>query len=129
MGHSAPSDKRTHAQTHIQKHAQVKGFLDVFRSRLSQRIVLAVFSSIVAIEAIILIPSIVRREQELLRNLSALAAAHLSGVFAVSDPPVSELTPPELLARMHGFKACRRSKAVRCIPPPEAAWVPLASCR
>ncbi|NJR70896.1 MAG: PAS domain S-box protein [Synechococcales cyanobacterium CRU_2_2] len=100
MGHSAPSDKRTHAQTHIQKHAQVKGFLDVFRSRLSQRIVLAVFSSIVAIEAIILIPSIVRREQELLRNLSALAAAHLSGVFAVSDPPVSELTPPELLARM-----------------------------
>ncbi|MEL6159065.1 MAG: ATP-binding protein [Cyanobacteria bacterium J06623_5] len=44
--------------------------LSFLRSRLSQRIVLSVFSSIVAIEALILVPSVYRREQEFLRRLA-----------------------------------------------------------
>ncbi len=52
--------------------SSLKGFL---RARLSRRIVLWVFASIVAIEAIILIPSYYRREDELLQQLEEVSEA------------------------------------------------------
>lgn len=52
--------------------SSLTGFL---RARLSRRIVLWVFASIVAIEAIILIPSYYRRENELLQQLEEVSEA------------------------------------------------------
>lgn len=54
---------------------------DLFKARLSRRIVLWVFASIVVIEGIILIPSVYRRERELLIYLQELSAARASGIF------------------------------------------------
>lgn len=55
------------------------------RARLSRRIVYWVFISIVVIEAIILIPSVYRRERELLSYLRELSAARSAGVLATKD--------------------------------------------
>lgn len=68
-----------------------------WRSRLSQRIVLSVFVSIVVIEAVILIPSVYRRERELLNQLSALSSATLGGAMGEAGVPRQELTPEQLL--------------------------------
>lgn len=57
-------------------------FLSFLRSRLSQRIVLSVFGSILAIEGIILVPSVYRREQELLDGLAEQSAAGLAVLMA-----------------------------------------------
>ncbi|MGK7875930.1 MAG: PAS domain S-box protein [Xenococcaceae cyanobacterium] len=63
---------------------------NLFKSRLSQRIVLWVFASIVVSEAIILIPSVYRREQELLLHLKEISAAKASGVVGEGNLDVSE---------------------------------------
>ena len=80
------------------------GSRGLFRSRLSQRIALAVFSGIVAIEAVILVPSIVRREQELLGRLQKTSAAHLKGVLIASgvpnETPVNALSPQTILEKI-----------------------------
>lgn len=57
---------------------------NLWRARLSRRIVFWVFLSIVAIEAIILVPSVMRRERELLEYLRSLSAAQAEGVLSVS---------------------------------------------
>jgi signal transduction histidine kinase len=54
---------------------------NLFRARLSRRIVLSVFASIVLIEAVILLPSIERRQQELLVQLKEISAAETSGAL------------------------------------------------
>jgi hypothetical protein len=54
---------------------------DVWKARLSKRIALWVFLSIVVIEAIILVPSVLRRERELLTYLKALSSARAEGVL------------------------------------------------
>jgi PAS domain S-box-containing protein len=61
------------------------------KSRLSRRIILWIFLSIVVIEAILLIPSVYRREQELLNHLKEISAAEASGIvrpeeLAMADP-------------------------------------------
>ena len=61
--------------------AKFQALTDLFRSRLSRRIELWVFVSILAIEAILLIPSVYRREQELLDHLQALSSARASGIL------------------------------------------------
>ncbi|MEO0409871.1 MAG: PAS domain S-box protein, partial [Cyanobacteria bacterium P01_A01_bin.135] len=61
----------------------------LLNARLSRRIVLWVFASIILIEIIILIPSVLRRERELLQQLTALSAARASGALEV-NPPQSE---------------------------------------
>ena len=55
---------------------------NLWKSRLSRRIVFWVFLSIVLIEAIILVPSVMRRERELLDYLRSLSAAQAEGVLS-----------------------------------------------
>ena len=57
-----------------------KALLKLFKSRLSQRIVLWIFVSIVIIEAIILVPSVNRRQQELLSQLTEVSRVKISWV-------------------------------------------------
>ncbi|MGB3613422.1 MAG: PAS domain S-box protein [Elainellaceae cyanobacterium] len=58
----------------------------LLNARLSRRIVLWVFASIVAIEVLILIPSVLRRERELLQHLTAVSAAKASGALEALPP-------------------------------------------
>ena len=58
----------------------------LLNARLSRRIVLWVFASIILIEIIILIPSVLRRERELLDHISALSEAQVSGALAANPP-------------------------------------------
>lgn len=53
----------------------------LFQARLSRQIVLSVFASIVLIEALILLPSIYRRQHELLSQLKEISAAETSGAL------------------------------------------------
>ncbi len=69
--------------------AQRQIFSELFHARLSQRVGLWVFLSILAIEAILLIPSVIRREQELLYQLRAVSSARASGIIS-SLPEISE---------------------------------------
>lgn len=55
---------------------------NLWQARLSQRIVFWIFLSIVVIEVIILVPSVMRRERELLSYLSALSSAQAEGVLS-----------------------------------------------
>ncbi|MGF1536311.1 MAG: PAS domain S-box protein [Elainellaceae cyanobacterium] len=57
----------------------------LFNARLSRRIVLWVFASIVVIEVIILIPSVFRRERELLHYLTMISAARVSGLLEATS--------------------------------------------
>jgi PAS domain S-box-containing protein len=68
----------------------------VWKARLSRRIALWVFLSIVVIEAIILVPSVLRRERELLTYLRALSTARATGLLT-ADPPDS---PSQILQRL-----------------------------
>ena len=58
---------------------------NLWRARLSRRIVFWVFLSIVVIEAIILVPSVMRRERELLVYLRSLSTAQAEGVLGTQD--------------------------------------------
>jgi signal transduction histidine kinase len=62
----------------------------LFHARLSRRIVLSVFASIVLIEALILLPSIYRRQQELLSHLKDISAAETSGALRMLPPGTSD---------------------------------------
>jgi signal transduction histidine kinase len=68
-----------------------------FQARLSRRIVWWVFASIVVIEALILLPSIYRRQQELLAYLKEIAAAETSGLL--EGLPANE-TESQILTRL-----------------------------
>ncbi|MGB3495858.1 MAG: PAS domain S-box protein [Elainellaceae cyanobacterium] len=65
----------------MDKFQFLKVFNPLFAARLSRKIVLWVFASIVLIEAIILVPSVYRRERELLEYISSLSAAKASGIL------------------------------------------------
>lgn len=78
-------------------HKQVWRFL---QSRLSQRIALSVFGSIVAIEAIILVPSVYRREQELLTQLADQSSASLMSIMAMVEASAVEPSPQQLLQQL-----------------------------
>jgi PAS domain S-box-containing protein len=71
---------------------------DVWQSRLSRRIALWIFLSIVIIEAIILIPSVLRRERELLTYIKALSTAQATG--ALSSQDLEQVPSEVLLARL-----------------------------
>ncbi len=68
---------------------QLHIFSELFKARLSRRIELWVFISILFIEAVLLIPSVIRREQELLHQLRAISSARASGILS-SLPEVSD---------------------------------------
>ncbi len=69
----------------------------LFHARLSRRIVLSVFVSIVLIEALILLPSIYRRQQELLSQLKEISAAETSGALRMLP---AGTTDQQVLARL-----------------------------
>ncbi|MGD1905999.1 MAG: PAS domain S-box protein [Leptolyngbyaceae cyanobacterium] len=71
---------------------------DVWQSRLSQRIALWIFLSIVAIEAIILVPSVLRRERELLTYIKSLSTAQATGALSTQD--LEQAPSEELLTRL-----------------------------
>ncbi len=84
-----------------------KPFTDRLQSRLSRRIVLWVFAGIVTIEVIILIPSVQRRERELLSQLKELSSGKIAWILitypgASGEELISHLTQlqqrnPEIL--------------------------------
>lgn len=77
-----------------------KGFNTLFAARLSRRIVLWVFASIVVIEAIILVPSVYRRERELLQYVGNLSAAKASGILESLPSDTEEAEILDALAAM-----------------------------
>jgi class 3 adenylate cyclase len=60
-----------------------------FRSRLSRRVALWVFLSLVAIEAIILVPSYARRDRELQRQTAVISLAKLATIVRWTVPNAS----------------------------------------
>lgn len=66
--------------------SQIQAMRSLMQARLPKRIVLWVFLSILGIEVIILLPSIYRRQQELLLNLKNLAATRVEGGLLASAP-------------------------------------------
>lgn len=67
-----------------------KGLLKLLTSSLSRRIVLWVFISVIVIETIILIPSLKKRENELLSQLKEVSATSVSVIMQLADPPVTD---------------------------------------
>jgi signal transduction histidine kinase len=63
---------------------------NLFHARLSRRIVWSVFASIVLIEVVILLPSIYRRQQELLHQLKEISAAETSGALRMLPPGTTD---------------------------------------
>lgn len=64
--------------------------LNLVNARLSRRVVFWIFASIFAIEGIILIPSVYRRERELLTYLENISAAKATGTLEMRDLNVSD---------------------------------------
>lgn len=77
---------------------QLQIFANLLKSRLSRRITLWIFASIVTIEAILLIPSVYRRERELLQYLKEISAAKMSGLIQVGD--IVDANPENFLFRL-----------------------------
>ena len=71
--------------SHGRMQTLMKSRFSLFRSRLSGKIVLYVFASVIAIETIILIPSYLRREQELLDQLRMIVAAQVDVIAAIGS--------------------------------------------
>lgn len=69
---------------------------NLWKARLSRRIVFWVFVSIVLIEAIILVPSVMRRERELLEYLRALSSTNAEGVLSTKEN-LGSVTDEQLL--------------------------------
>lgn len=78
----------------------LKTLLNIFsarlNSRLSRRIVLYMFLGIITIEAIILVPSVYRREQELLTQIKEISLGKVTWIL-ITYPNVSDT---ELLAQL-----------------------------
>lgn len=68
---------------------------EFLKARLSRRIVLWIFLSIVVIEAVILVPSVYRRERELLAYLRSLSAAQATGILNTQE--LTQLNSQQLL--------------------------------
>jgi serine phosphatase RsbU (regulator of sigma subunit) len=78
------------------------GFFNLPIARLSRRVVLWVFVSVVVIEAIILIPSYHNRETELLRQLKEISAAKITLIQKIDAKP---LAPDQLISQMQTLLA------------------------
>ena len=72
------------------------------KSRLSRKIVFYVFISVIAIETIILIPSYLRREQELLDQLHMIVAAKVDVIAAIGSPGERKSELPHDIQRLQG---------------------------
>ncbi|WP_088243975.1 PP2C family protein-serine/threonine phosphatase [Calothrix rhizosoleniae] len=75
-------------------------WLKLRQSRLSWHIVFVAFASILLIEAMILIPSIIRREKELLNQLEEVSAGKVSVLTQITIPGVVEETDEQILEQV-----------------------------
>jgi PAS domain S-box-containing protein len=82
--------------------AKLRRLRTLFQARLSRRIVLWIFGSIIVIEAIILIPSVYRRERELLDYLKTIAMAEASGLLRPRSLPLDD--PQQVLAQLQDLQ-------------------------
>ena len=71
--------------------------LKLLTTSLSVRIVLWVFISVIVIETIILIPSLIRRENELLSQLKDISSASVSAIMQLAEPSTPD---DELLGKL-----------------------------
>jgi len=71
---------------------RILSFLGFFKSRLSRQIALWVFASILVIEAIILVPSYFRREDELLMQLEQVSRATVDSLVFLLKQDISDRT-------------------------------------
>lgn len=81
---------------------------EFLKARLSRRIVSWIFLSIVLIEAVILVPSVYRRERELLSYLRSQSAAQASGL--IDSLVLDQLSDAALLSALQNI---RRNPIVR----------------
>ncbi|KPJ79013.1 MAG: hypothetical protein AMJ54_00715 [Deltaproteobacteria bacterium SG8_13] len=81
----------------------MKNLFPLSKSRLSRRIVFYVFISVIAIETIILIPSYLKREQELLAQLQMVVSAQVDVIAAISSPGEHQ---PEWLHHIRKLQGC-----------------------
>ena len=75
-------------------------WLKLPQSRLSRHIVFVAFASILVVEAIILIPSIIRREKEFLNQLQEVSAGKVSVLTQITAPGVVEETDEQILQQV-----------------------------
>ena len=68
-----------------------------YKSRLSRKIGFWLFSSILTIEFVLLIPSVLRREQEFLAQISEVSAGKVSVLMQLTEP---EATGTDILVRV-----------------------------
>ena len=68
-----------------------------FKSRLSRKIGFWVFSSILTIEFVLLIPSVIRREKEFISQISEVSAGKISVIMQLTKPNATER---DILARV-----------------------------
>ena len=80
--------------------ASIKRLAQRGRARLSRRIVFWVFISVIVIETIILIPSFIRREQELVSHLKEVSMARIQMILEYIPHQISEQKLFERIARM-----------------------------
>lgn len=74
----------------------------LFKTRLSRRVVFWLFASVIIIEAIILVPSVLRREQELLGQLKQISTEKVSILMKVSPPQAAPENVLNLLSNLQG---------------------------
>jgi class 3 adenylate cyclase len=79
---------------------QIRILYNCFQSRLSRKIVLAVFASIVVIEIIIFIPSYVRREDELLMQLEDVSGAIINSIARLTQREMSATDLPDKVNKL-----------------------------
>lgn len=72
-----------------EKYYFVKNYFSLFNARLSKRIVLWIFVNILMIEAVILIPSVMRKRQELMSEINKLSNIKLDAI-KLTQPQISE---------------------------------------
>lgn len=89
-----------------------------FRSRLSRRVALWVFLSLVAIEAIILVPSYARRDRELQRQTAVISLAKLATIVRWTAP---DDTAADHLSTVRQKMQMQRTTATHWMPTTEAA--------
>ena len=85
--------------------ASIKRIVHSGRGRLSRRIVFWVFISVIVIETIILIPSFIKREKELVSHLKEVSMARVQMILEFVPGEISERKLFERIARMQQLPA------------------------
>ncbi len=81
----------------------MKYSFNIIKSRLSRKIVFYVFASVIAIETIILVPSYLRREKELLDQLQMVVSAQVDVIVAIGGSVDFE---PDWLRHIQQLQGC-----------------------